>query len=110
MYQQIAGYSKLKPHGDFPMKLATLITSTAALILTASFANAGAPSAGCTKEPQSAWKPASAIESKAVADGYTVSKSKVAGSCYEVYATKGDKRFELFYNPVDATLIETVVK
>jgi hypothetical protein len=50
------------------------------------------------------------IEMKAKEAGYTVAKSKVAGTCYEVYATKGDQRFELFYNPMTAELVEAVTK
>jgi hypothetical protein len=92
------------------MKLSTTF-SLVALLMTASVpAFAGSFTAGCTKEPQSAWKPTSAIESKAIAEGYSVSKTKTTGTCYEVYASKGNSRFELFYNPVDATLVHTQAK
>ena len=46
-------------------------------------------------------------EAAATAAGYTVTKSKVEGSCYEVYAKDKDgKKFELFYNPVDLQLVK----
>ena len=50
---------------------------------------------------------ASGAEAAATAAGYTVTKSKVDGSCYEVYAKDKDgKKFELFYNPVDLQLVK----
>ena len=61
----------------------------------------------CTKEPKEKWKPKADAEAAAKAEGYTVSKSKVEGSCYEVYAKdKAGKKFELFYNPVDLKLVK----
>ncbi len=62
----------------------------------------------CTTEAKDKWKPEKEAEAAAVAAGYTVSKVKVAGSCYEVYAKdKAGKKFELFYNPVDLKLVKT---
>jgi len=61
----------------------------------------------CTKEPKDKWKPQAEAEAAATAAGYTVTKSKVEGSCYEVYAKDKDgKKFELFYNPVDLSLVQ----
>lgn len=62
----------------------------------------------CTKEPKEKWKPQAEAEAAAKTAGYSVTRSKVAGSCYEVYATDKDgKKFELFYNPVDLSLVKT---
>ena len=48
-----------------------------------------------------------ATQAAATAAGYTVTKSKIEGSCYEVYAKDKDgKKFELFYNPVDLQLVK----
>ena len=61
----------------------------------------------CTKEAKDKWKPQAEAEAAATAAGYTVTKSKVEGSCYEVYAKDKDgKKFELFYNPVDLQLVK----
>jgi hypothetical protein len=61
----------------------------------------------CTKEPKDKWKPQAEAEAAAKAAGYTVTKSKIDGSCYEVYAKDKDgKKFELFYNPVDLSLVK----
>ena len=47
---------------------------------------------------------------KAVALGYTVSKTKVTGTCHEIYVTKDGRKFELFFNPVTNDLIHTATK
>jgi hypothetical protein len=64
----------------------------------------------CTKAPKASWKPASNAEAAAKAAGYEVRKSKVEGSCYEVYVVKGGKLFELFYSPADLKLMHTKAK
>ena len=64
----------------------------------------------CTKLAKASWKPASEAEAAAKAAGYEVRKSKVEGSCYEVYGVKGGKLFELFYSPEDMSLKHTKAK
>jgi len=64
----------------------------------------------CTKVAKSAWKPASDAEAAAKAAGYEVRKSKIEGSCYEVYGVKDGKLFELFYSPADLKLMHTKAK
>ena len=64
----------------------------------------------CTKIAKASWKPASEAEAAAKAAGYEVRKSKVEGSCYEVYGVKGGKLFELFYSPEDLSLKHTKAK
>lgn len=62
----------------------------------------------CTKDAKETWKPQADAEAAATAAGYTVSKSKIEGSCYEVYAKDKDgKQFELFYNPATLELVKT---
>ena len=73
-------------------------------------AQAGKYAAGCTTEPQAAWKAVDTSAAKAVELGYKVAKSKVSGTCHEVYATKDGKRFELFFNPVSNALVHTEAK
>ena len=50
----------------------------------------------CTKLDKASWKPASEAEAKAKALGYEVRRSKIEGSCYEVYGVKEGKLYELF--------------
>lgn len=61
----------------------------------------------CTKAERSSWKPAAEAEAKAKAAGYEVQRSKIEGTCYEVYATKDGKLYELFYSPTDLSLKHT---
>ncbi len=92
------------------MKVSTFTAAGMAAVLAA-VAFAGSAGAHgfdtCTQEPKDKWKPQAEAEAAAKAAGYTVTRSKVEGSCYEVYAKDKDgKKFELFYNPVDLTLVE----
>ena len=64
----------------------------------------------CTKLDKAKWKPAAEAEAKATALGYEVRRSKIEGSCYEVYGVKGGKLFELFYSPEDLSLKHTIAK
>lgn len=61
----------------------------------------------CTKLDKSSWKPASEAEAKAKTAGYEVTRSKIEGSCYEVYGKKDGKLYELFYSPEDLSLKHT---
>ena len=49
-------------------------------------------------------------EAKAKAAGYEVRRTKIEGSCYEVYGVKEGKLFELFYSPEDLSLKHTIAK
>jgi hypothetical protein len=64
----------------------------------------------CTKLAKTSWKPASEAEAKAKELGYEVRRSKVEGSCYEVYGVKEGKLYELFYSPEDLSLKKTIAK
>jgi hypothetical protein len=64
----------------------------------------------CTKLDKASWKPASEAEAKAKSLGYEVRRSKIEGSCYEVYGVKEGKLFELFYSPEDLSLKKTIAK
>jgi len=64
----------------------------------------------CTKAERSSWKPAAEAEAKAKMAGYEVQRSKIEGTCYEVYATKEGKLYELFYSPEDLSLKHTKAK
>lgn len=64
----------------------------------------------CTKLEKTSWKPATDAEAKAKAAGYEVRRSKVEGTCYEVYGVKEGKLYELFYSPEDLSLKHTIAK
>jgi hypothetical protein len=90
--------------------------SLKAIVAALSFATLGIAPAladgytNCTKAPKASWKPAADAEAAAKAAGYEVRRSKVEGSCYEVYGVKGGKLFELFYSPEDLSLKHTKAK
>ena len=85
-----------------PLGLA-LVLMTSAPLMADGFKN-------CTKAPKSSWQPASAAEALARSAGYEVRKSKIEGSCYEVYGVKDGKLFERFYSPENLKLIHTKAK
>ena len=91
------------------MKFETL-GKCAAVVIATTFVAGPAMAHGfddCTKEAKDKWKPQAKAEAAATAAGYTVTRSKIDGSCYEVYAKDKDgKKFELFYNPVDLQLLK----
>jgi hypothetical protein len=64
----------------------------------------------CTKISKASWKPASDAEAAAKAAGYEVRRTKIEGSCYEVYGVKDGKLYELFYSPEDLSLKHTIAK
>ncbi len=83
---------------------ALIITGMALPVLSDDFKD-------CTKEPKEKWKAQTEAEATAKAAGYEVRKSKIEGSCYEVYGVdKAGKLFELFYNPTDLKLMKTIAK
>ena len=84
-----------------------------ALAISVVFASAATADGfkNCTKAGKDTWQPASAAEAEARKAGYDVRRSKIDGSCYEVYGVdKSGKLFELFYNPVDLKLMHTKAK
>ncbi len=64
----------------------------------------------CTTVPKASWKPQTDAEALAKQAGYEVRRSKIEGTCYEVYGVKDGKLFELFYSPADLKLMHTKAK
>ena len=73
-----------------------------AFAILTSFAGGAAAEPQCTKEPQSAWLPESAIKEKALAAGHTISVfKKTSGNCYEIYGrSAAGKRIEIYYHQI----------
>lgn len=75
----------------------TIAALLAGLSATAHAANFGKP---CTTEPKEKWLSLDAIEKIVKDRGYDVAKSKLNGTCVEVYARDKDgKRIEFFVDP-----------
>ena len=89
------------------MRFTTALVAAAGIAILAAPAVAGSYAPGCPREPQSSWKSIDMASQKASAMGYSISKTKISGTCYEVYATKDGRRFELFFNPVTFDLVHT---
>jgi hypothetical protein len=81
----------------------SLVLATSAPVLADGFTN-------CTKAPKESWKPKETAEAAAKQAGYEVRRSKIEGSCYEVYGVKDGKLYELFYSPEDLTIKHTKAK
>jgi hypothetical protein len=62
--------------------------------------------ANCKAYPKSEWMKEADAKAKIEAQGYTISKFKVDGNCYEIYGrNKAGKKVEIYY---DAKTLEPV--
>lgn len=92
-------------------KFAAVLLATAALAVGNSAPSLADDFKDCTKEAKEKWKPQPDAEAAAKAAGYEVRKSKIEGSCYEVYGVdKAGQMFELFYDPVELKLVKSIKK
>ncbi|QWG18280.1 PepSY domain-containing protein [Bradyrhizobium sediminis] len=80
--------------------------AAAALLATATFANAGSLGRPCTSAPQSQWLSLDALQAKIEAQGYKVQKAKLKAACGELYTIdKNGNRVELFVDPTSAAIV-----
>jgi hypothetical protein len=64
----------------------------------------------CTTAPQAQWMTEAAMRAKIERDGYTIKTFKVSGNCYEIYGfTKDGKKVEIYFNPVDGSIVKKEV-
>lgn len=86
-------------------KIAILITA-AAVLGTASFAQAGSLGQPCTKAPKDQWLSMDALQKKVEDVGFKVKKAKLKNSCAEFYVTtQPGTRMELFVDPATGAII-----
>jgi hypothetical protein len=89
----------------------TFLIATALVAGFASQAAAESYGKPCTSEPKEKWMTLEAIEKIVKDHGYDVAKSKMKGSCAEIYARDKDgKRIEYFIDPVTGNPVGTVWK
>ena len=75
--------------------------SLSAVVSTPVFAKAN-----CKAYPKAEWMKEADAKAKIEAQGYTISKFKVDGNCYEIYGrNKAGKKVEIYY---DAKTLEPV--
>ena len=80
--------------------------ATAALLATATIANAGSLGRPCTSAPQGQWLSLDAIQAKVEALGYKVQKAKLKAACGELYTIdKNGSRVELFVDPTSGAIV-----
>ena len=73
-------------------------TLAAALTLAAAFPIAASAKADCKAYPKAEWMSEADAKAKIAAQGYTISKFKVDGHCYEIYGKNKDGKDEFVTN------------
>jgi hypothetical protein len=91
-----------------PRSTSLKIFLAAAALSTASMASA-APV--CTSQPHAKWLTPAQMKARIARMGYRdIKVFQVSGSCYEIYAhTKDGKRAEVYFNPVNGTIVQNNV-
>lgn len=82
------------------------------LALLALFAPALAlADADCTAHPKEEWKTEAEARAKFEADGYTISKFKISGECYEIYGfTKEGKKAEIYFDTKTFEIVKSEIE
>lgn len=61
----------------------------------------------CTDQPKDKWMSEVEFKTKVEGFGYKINKFKQPGTCYEIYGmNKEGKKVEVYFNPVDATVVK----
>jgi hypothetical protein len=82
------------------------IVCVALVGVAATFSTAVLAKADCPAYPKSEWMKPEDAKARIEAQGYTISKFKVDGNCYEIYGKNKDgKKVEIYY---DAKTLEPV--
>jgi hypothetical protein len=94
------------------MRRILTITAAVAAAAVIGFGAAGTQASSfgqpCTSAPESQYLSAGQLQAKAEAQGYTVSKTKIAKGCGEIYAfDKAGAKVELFMDPTNGTILGT---
>ncbi len=83
----------------------TLLFTLTAILLSTGVAQA---KKNCTDQPKNKWMSEADFKKKVEAEGYKISKFKQPGTCYEVYGTNKDgKKVEIYFNPVDGSIVKS---
>jgi hypothetical protein len=84
----------------------------AALVgVAATFSTAALAKADCPAYPKSEWMKPEDAKAKIEAEGYTISKFKVDGNCYEIYGkNKEGKKVEIYYDAKTLAPVKTEIE
>tara|TARA_R110000822_G_scaffold111058_1_gene241477 strand:- start:28500 stop:28865 length:366 start_codon:yes stop_codon:yes gene_type:complete len=102
--------SRLHLHCHFPkehiMLKKTLLLG--AVLLAPSLALADAD---CTAHPKAEWKSEAEARAHWEAQGYTISKFKVSGDCYEIYGYTADKKkAEIYFDTKTLEVVKSEIE
>lgn len=65
----------------------------------------------CTDQPKEKWIKEEDFRKRIESEGYKIRKFKQPGSCYEIYGiNKEGKKVEVYFNPVDGTVVKEEVE
>lgn len=65
----------------------------------------------CTNEPKSKWMNEEVFKKQLEDQGYKIRKFKQPGTCYEIYGTnKEGKNVEIYFNPVDGSIVKEEIE
>ncbi len=88
------------------MRKFVTVAAAAAILGTASLAQAGSLGRPCTDTGQDKWLTIEALQTKVEALGYTVRNAKLKNACGEFYVTdKAGARVELFVDPTNGAVV-----
>jgi hypothetical protein len=86
------------------MMKALLIPVVSAGLLFAQGAFAGAD---CPAAPKEQWMSPMEMQKKIINEyGLSIEKFKVDGNCYEIYGRNDEGRVEVYFNPVDGSIVK----
>lgn len=104
-----AGFSAPDPHSTEDAKMKKLLISTALIVGLGSNAMAESFGKPCTTEPKEKWMTLEAIEKLVKDHGYEVAKSKMKGTCAEIYARDKQQglQIEFFIDPATGNPVGT---
>jgi hypothetical protein len=86
-----------------------IIPAIVGLALAVGVAGEALASPTCTTEPEAKWLSETAMKEKIAAMGYKNIRvfKKTNSSCYEIYGfTADDRKAEVYFNPIDASVVE----
>lgn len=89
-----------------PVRLAPLLAAAAVLGPSPAFAKADCPS-----HPKAEWLKPEEARARIEAQGYTIAKFKVDGSCYEIYGRNAEgRKVEIYFDTKTLAVIKSEVE
>lgn len=84
------------------MKILLPMVSAALLVSQSVFAGADCPAA-----PKSEWMSELDMQKKIVNEyGFSIDKFKIDDNCYEIYGKSPEGKVEVYFNPVDGSIVK----